>query len=116
MGLIRTIALVVLSISFVVFVALFGRLPIFRSETQHLGYNGRWTYFLYRRTPIAFLHQLLWRHIPNGFVAVDERLTGRHISRNLSRTGNYLMNEKHPVVLVRINDRQYGLRHVLIFS
>ena len=30
MGLIRTVAIIVLSISFVVFVALFGRLPIFR--------------------------------------------------------------------------------------
>ncbi|KIW44678.1 uncharacterized protein PV06_03131 [Exophiala oligosperma] len=82
MGLIRTIALVVLTISFIVFIALFGRLPVFR------------------RTQISFLHQLLWRHIPNGFIAVDERLTGRRVSRSLSRTGNYLMNEKHPLVLL----------------
>jgi hypothetical protein len=26
------------------------------------------------------------------------------------------MNEKHPVVLVRINDSNMGIRHVLIFS
>jgi hypothetical protein len=26
------------------------------------------------------------------------------------------MNEKHPVVLVRINDSNIGIRHVLIFS
>lgn len=33
---------------------------------------------------------------------MDERLTGRRISRSLSRTGNYLMNEKHPLVLVSV--------------
>ncbi|KAJ9608320.1 palmitoyltransferase swf1 [Cladophialophora chaetospira] len=61
MGIVRTIAIVVLSISFVVFVALFGRLPAFR------------------RTPIAFLHRLLWVYIPNAFGALDERLTGRRV-------------------------------------
>ncbi|KAI1611618.1 DHHC palmitoyltransferase-domain-containing protein [Exophiala viscosa] len=82
MGVIRTIAVVILSISFVVFVALFGRLPAFR------------------RTPVAFLHRLLLKHIPNAFGVLDERLTGRRVSRSLARTGDYLMNEKHPLVLV----------------
>ncbi|OAG37594.1 hypothetical protein AYO21_08202 [Fonsecaea monophora] len=82
MGVIRTIGIVVLSISFVVFVALFGRLPVFR------------------RTPVAFLHRLLWRHIPNAVISVDERLTGRRLTRSLAKAGNYLMNEKHPIVLI----------------
>ncbi|OAP58423.1 hypothetical protein AYL99_07513 [Fonsecaea erecta] len=82
MGAIRTIGIVVLSISFVVFVALFGRLPVFR------------------RTPIAFLHRLLWKIIPNAIVFIDERLTGRRVTRSLARTGDYLMNEKHPLILI----------------
>jgi palmitoyltransferase ZDHHC4 len=53
-----------------------------------------------RRTPIGFLHRLLWVYLPNGLSAVDQRLTGRRITRSLARTGNYLMNEKHPLVLV----------------
>ena len=106
MGLIRTIALIVLTISFVVFIALFGRLPVFRlGISRQIRYASlrcvRLTLY-FRRTPVAFLHQLLWRHLPNGFIAVDERLTGRRISRSLSRTGNYLMNEKHPLVLVSV--------------
>ncbi|ETI27974.1 hypothetical protein G647_00423 [Cladophialophora carrionii CBS 160.54] len=82
MGLVRSIAIVVLSISLIVFVALFGRLPAFR------------------RTPIAFLHRLLWVYIPHALGQVDERLTGRRITRSLARTGDYLMNEKHPLVLI----------------
>ncbi|EXJ95354.1 hypothetical protein A1O1_00474 [Capronia coronata CBS 617.96] len=82
MSVIRTIAIVILSISFALFVALFGRLPIFR------------------RTPVAFLHRLLWKHIPNGFIAVDDRVTDRRITRSLARTGDYLMNEAHPLVLI----------------
>lgn len=32
---------------------------------------------------------------------MDNRFTGGRISQTLARTENYLMNEKHPVVLVR---------------
>ncbi|OKL56238.1 Palmitoyltransferase swf1 [Talaromyces atroroseus] len=54
----RTAALGVLTISFVVFVALFGRLPIFR------------------KTPIGFLHRLLWIYIPHGISRLDMLLLG----------------------------------------
>ncbi|KEF59618.1 uncharacterized protein A1O9_04464 [Exophiala aquamarina CBS 119918] len=82
MGIVRTIAIIILSISFVVFVALFGRLPALR------------------RTPIAFLHKLLWHHVPNAVIYVDDKITGRRFTRGLARTGNYLLNDAHPIVLV----------------
>lgn len=49
---------------------------------------------------MAFLYRLLWKHIPQAFGILDERLTGRRLSRSLARTGHYLMNEAHPLVLV----------------
>lgn len=64
-----------------------------------------------RKTPISFLHRLLWYHVPNAFGAVDERLTGRRVSRSLARTGNYLMNEKHPLVLVWHKSASSGHGH-----
>ncbi|KIV90591.1 hypothetical protein PV10_07877 [Exophiala mesophila] len=82
MGIVRTIALVILTISFIVFVALFGRLPIFR------------------RTPVHFLHSLLWIYIPAGLGIIDEKLTGRRLTNSLSSLANYLFNEAHPIVLV----------------
>lgn len=56
-----------------------------------------------RKTPIGFVHRVIWIHIPNGLAAVDQRLTGGRVSRSLYRTGDYLMNEANPVVLVRTN-------------
>ncbi|ETN39497.1 uncharacterized protein HMPREF1541_05723 [Cyphellophora europaea CBS 101466] len=82
MGVLKTIIGAILTISLIVFVALFGRLPVFR------------------RTPIAFLHKLLTKYIPSAFVWVDSYLTGRRLSRALFSTGHYLMYEKHPVVLI----------------
>ncbi|KPI35060.1 Palmitoyltransferase swf1 [Cyphellophora attinorum] len=90
MSVIKTIIITILSISTVVFVALFGRLPAFR------------------RTPIAFLHKLLTRSIPNAFIKVDTVLTGRRLTRGLYSTGHYLMFEKHPLVLIFFVGLQTG--------
>ncbi|PYH45094.1 uncharacterized protein BP01DRAFT_296992 [Aspergillus saccharolyticus JOP 1030-1] len=82
MGLLRTIALVILGISGFVFVALFGRLPAFR------------------KTPIGFLHRALWIHIPNGFAYFDDRLFSGRLFSCCSRAANYVLNENHPLVLI----------------
>ncbi|KAF7502819.1 hypothetical protein GJ744_005032 [Endocarpon pusillum] len=82
MGIVRQIGLAVLAISFAVFVSFFGSLPVFR------------------RTPIGFLHRLIWFHIPNGLAVIDRYLTRGRVGMNLRRTGHYLMHEKHPIVLI----------------
>ncbi|OLN85100.1 Palmitoyltransferase SWF1 [Colletotrichum chlorophyti] len=82
MGLFGKVALFVLSISFVVFVAFFGRLPALR------------------HTPIATMHRVMWIHIPNGFLAVDRLLTGGRFSASLLRFGKYLVNDRHPTVVI----------------
>lgn len=83
MGILRNIALVVLTISFFTFVAFFGRLPALR------------------KTPIGWLYRLLCWQIPRVLGAVDATLTGGRIARKSQRVGNYLFYEKNPVVLVR---------------
>ncbi|KAK0629227.1 DHHC palmitoyltransferase-domain-containing protein [Bombardia bombarda] len=82
MGVIATIALVILGISFMTFVTFFGRLPALR------------------RTPIAWLHRLIWVYLPNGILAVDQRLTSGRVTSSLSRFGNFVMYDKHPTVLI----------------
>ncbi|KAJ9132147.1 Palmitoyltransferase [Pleurostoma richardsiae] len=82
MGTLSTIALVVLGISFMTFVAFFGRLPALR------------------HTPIAFLHKLLWVHIPNAVLALDERLTSGRLTSSCGRFGRYMMYDRHPTVLI----------------
>ena len=83
MGLVRKIALAVLLISFIVFVALFGRLPALRS------------------TPIGAFHRLLLYRIPGTIRQVDRVLTGGRLTSAAFRTGHHLLNEAHNVVLVR---------------
>ncbi|KAB5542947.1 DHHC zinc finger domain-containing protein [Coniochaeta sp. 2T2.1] len=82
MGVLAKIAAGILAISFMTFITFFGRLPIFRN------------------TPIAWLHRLIWIHLPNLFSAIDQRLTGGRITRYTSRTFNYLMYDKHPTILI----------------
>ncbi|KAG8423567.1 palmitoyltransferase swf1 [Metarhizium acridum] len=72
----------VLALSFAVFVTFFGRLPVFR------------------RTPIGLLHRLIWIHIPNLLLSVDNRLTSGRITRSLSRFGHFIMHERHPAVVI----------------
>ncbi|KAE9962660.1 hypothetical protein BLS_010169 [Venturia inaequalis] len=76
MGIVRTFAIAILAVSVITFVAFFGRLPVFRN------------------TPIGFLHRVLWIHVPRICGSLDSYLTGGR----LSRTGTYLLYEKHYVV------------------
>ncbi|KAL2002813.1 hypothetical protein VTN02DRAFT_5856 [Thermoascus thermophilus] len=82
MGVLRNVALVVLGISFLTFVALFGRLPALR------------------KTPVGFLHRAIWIYIPNGLIYVDSRLLGGRALYCWNRSGRYLMHENHPLVLI----------------
>ncbi|KAK3899861.1 Palmitoyltransferase SWF1 [Staphylotrichum tortipilum] len=82
MGTIATVALVVLAISFMVFVTFFGRLPALR------------------RTPIAWLHKLIWVHLPNAVTRLDTRLTGGRVTSSCTRFGTYIMYDRHPTVLI----------------
>ncbi|KAF4979315.1 hypothetical protein FZEAL_4456 [Fusarium zealandicum] len=82
MGSLKTILLLILFISFMVFVAFFGRLPALR------------------RTPIAALHRLIWIHIPKAVLAIDQLLTGGRVWRYLSRFGNYMLHERHWTVVI----------------
>ena len=79
---IKTIAWVVGIVSFVVFKTLFGRLPIFR------------------KTPIGWTHRLLMVHIPNSLIRLDDTLTGRRLTRTTTSLYNYLMHDRHPVVMI----------------
>ncbi|KAJ6069900.1 hypothetical protein N7499_011787 [Penicillium canescens] len=82
MGAFRTVGLVILGISAFTFIALFGRLPAFR------------------KTPVAFLHRLLWVYLPNGIAVVDNRLFGGRVVRCWTRSGSYVLKENHPLVLI----------------
>lgn len=90
MEFIKTIAWTVGILSFIVFVALFGRLPVFR------------------RTPIGWIHRLLLHHIPAALIALDNYLTGKRISRSVTRLYGYLMYERHPVVMIMFVVLQAG--------
>ncbi|CAI4219461.1 unnamed protein product [Parascedosporium putredinis] len=78
----QTIILTILGISFVVFVIFFGRIPALRN------------------TPIAGLNRLILVHIPNATLALDNRLTGGRLSTSLLRFGSFMMNDRHPTVLI----------------
>lgn len=80
---IRKVAIAVLVLSFLTFIALFGRLPALRN------------------TPIGFLHRCVWHQLPEFVLYVDKRLTGGRLTSSLTRLVHYLAYEKHPVVLVR---------------
>lgn len=82
MEVVKTIAWVIGIISFVVFVALFGRLPVFR------------------RTPIGWTHRLLLHYIPQALIGLDSAITGQRITRSVTRAYSYLMYDRHPVVMI----------------
>lgn len=81
MGTVRDVAVVVLGISLLVFIALFGHVPGLRN------------------TPIGFAHRFLWKTIPRWFFALDRAITGGRLGPILMGTANYLMNEKHPIIM-----------------
>lgn len=82
MGTLRNVAIGVLLISFLTFIAFFGRLPALRN------------------TPIGALHRLLWIHIPSGFRATDQRLTDGRLSASIARLAHTLWNDRHPIVMI----------------
>ncbi|KAI0120636.1 DHHC zinc finger domain-containing protein [Xylariales sp. AK1849] len=82
MGIVSQIALGVLAISFMTFVAFFGRLPAFR------------------HTPISWLYRALMVHIPTGILALDQRFTSGRATACLSRFGQAAMYGRHPTVLI----------------
>lgn len=54
-----------------------------------------------RKTPIGSLHRLLWIKLPALFNNVDVRLTGGRVSPAMRGLSHYLMEENHPIILVR---------------
>ncbi|KAI1817286.1 DHHC zinc finger protein [Poronia punctata] len=82
MGALAKIAVGVLVISFMTFVAFFGRLPALR------------------HTPIAWLHRAIWVYIPNGIIATDRSLTGGRIIASAGTAGHYIWYGRHPTILI----------------
>jgi palmitoyltransferase len=101
MGLLRTIALVILGFSAFVFTVLFGKLPVFRyvGVLSQLSLHSD----VSRKTPIGLLHRIIWIHIPHGISYIDARLFGGQILRSWGRAGNYILYENHPLVLVSMH-------------
>jgi palmitoyltransferase len=98
----KKLIILILFISFMVFVAFFGRIPALRF-VLHLSRVDlpnlkmlTWD----RRTPIAALHRLIWIHIPNAVARVDQVLTGGRVSSYLSRFSNMMLHERHWTVVV----------------
>lgn len=90
MDMIKTIAWVIGIISFVVFIALFGRLPVFR------------------KTPIGWTHRLFMVHLPNTLIKIDGVVTGGRVTRGSLRLYDYLMHDRHPVVMIIFILLQFG--------
>lgn len=82
MGVLAKMAAVVLAISLMTFIIFFGRLPIFR------------------RTPIAWLYTFFVVNLPSGMLAVDRALTGGRFTASMVRFGSFMMNDKHPTVVI----------------
>lgn len=82
MNVFRLLVLFILGFSLLTFVVLFGHVPSLK------------------RTPVGWLHGLLMFSIPSILASVDEKLTGRRLTRALSRKKEELINERHPIVLI----------------
>ncbi|MCJ1387640.1 palmitoyltransferase swf1 [Xylographa bjoerkii] len=78
----RKIIVAIFLLSFVVFVALFGSLPAFR------------------KTPIGYMNRLIWIKIPGLLLSADRLISGGRCALFLKKSGHYLMNENHPLVLI----------------
>ncbi|KAF8456081.1 DHHC palmitoyltransferase-domain-containing protein [Kalaharituber pfeilii] len=76
------IAAIVGAISFVTFIALFGHVPRLRN------------------TPIGWIHRFALNIIPRWMYKLDLLVTGGCCFSCLSRCGNHLMNDKHPLVMI----------------
>lgn len=102
MGFIRTVALVILVISGLTFIALFGQLPAFRYVEDCRVGSKPVLICARRKTPIGFLHRLVWKHIPRGIAYWDNLLLGGRLLNCCGQTGSYLWNDNHPVILVSL--------------
>lgn len=49
------------------------------------------------------MHRLLWKTLPKCLSFLDRRFTRGYLGPILKGTGNYLMNEKHPLIMVSLN-------------
>ncbi|KAK6507895.1 palmitoyltransferase swf1 [Arthrobotrys musiformis] len=76
----RDILVAILSLSFLVFVALFGHVPALR------------------KTPIGWGHHFMWKTLPRWFTTADMKLTGGMMVRSVKGLFNYVMYEKHPLI------------------
>lgn len=99
MNLLRKITVAVLLLSFIVFVAFFGRLPALRYVINISVSNTALK--VSRKTPIGLLNRLICNTLPTGLWKLDAALTGGRLAPAFRRAGIYLMNENHPLVLVR---------------
>ncbi|KAK4549334.1 hypothetical protein LTR36_006331 [Oleoguttula mirabilis] len=82
MGVLKNIAIGVLALTLLTFVALFGQLPALR------------------KTPIGWLQRALCLRLPAALKAIDSRATGGKITSKSKRLGRYLFYEQNPVVLI----------------
>lgn len=82
MGTIAIIAAVILGISFMTFVAFFGRIPALRN------------------TSISFLHRLIFIHLPTSLLSLDRLLTNGRLTTSLTRLARHLWYDQHPTILI----------------
>jgi hypothetical protein len=82
MGVVRQLALIVLAISLLTFILLFGALPRLR------------------KTPIGALHRFLRHTVPHVLRRLDQLLLNGALTPLLRRSGHYLLHEPHPLVLI----------------
>lgn len=54
-----------------------------------------------RNTPVGWVQRFLLRTLPRLIRKLDYAITGGCCISSMGRCGDYLMNEKHPLVLVR---------------
>ncbi|KAK6537287.1 palmitoyltransferase swf1 [Orbilia ellipsospora] len=76
----RDIIVAILTLSFIVFVALFGHVPALR------------------KTPIGWGHAFIWKTLPRLFTRFDIAITGGLMVRSIKGLFNYLMYDKHPLI------------------
>ncbi len=89
-------------VSLLTFAALFGRLPAFRyTNVFHASSVG--VADIPSNTPIGHLYRLLWIHIPHHLRLFDAWLTQGRLTRSFWRFSQYLMNERHPLVMVGVS-------------
>ncbi|KAI1503481.1 DHHC palmitoyltransferase-domain-containing protein [Biscogniauxia marginata] len=82
MGIVAQVALGVLAIAFMTFVAFFGRLPALR------------------HTPVAWLHRAIWVSIPGAILALDRKLTSGRLITCMGKFGHRVLFGRHPTILI----------------